>query len=219
MVNYFTEQKRKHFIETILLWAKSNLRDYPWRTDRSTYKVFISEFFLQRTRSDQVLPVYMLFLDKYPNFEVLKTAKKEDLILYFKKLGLLKRIEYLTKIIDIIKKKGGFEELNPNEIIALPGIGEYTSSAIQCFAFNENVALVDSNIIRIFERYFDFKTDIRPARKDQKIWDFATSILPNTSIDIYNYALIDFGSLVCIPKKPSCSSCPLQSECNYFSNN
>lgn len=211
------EAKKNYFQKRLLEWASSNLRHYTWRVDRTPYKVFISEFFLQRTKADQVQNVFSEFISRYPNTEKLKTITEEELTYFFGKLGLLKRKEYMQKNIDTLRiLNKNFEDLTEDEIAGFLGVGRYTHSAIMCFGFNKRTALIDSNIIRIFERFFPIKSDLKTAKYDRALWKFADELVPDENYAKYNYAIIDLGGLICLPKNPDCMSCYLKDMCDYY---
>ncbi|MHA1647136.1 MAG: hypothetical protein ACTSVL_06160 [Promethearchaeota archaeon] len=211
--------KKNLFSRKILEWASINLRKFPWRSDRTYYNTFICEFFLQRTRAQQVVPVYERFIRQFPDIQTLLQVERSVLKPYFGELGLLKRLDYLMRIIAFFKEtKKDLRDLTDEEFIKLPGIGDYTLAAFKCFARNERVPIVDSNIIRIFQRFFEFRSTKKVQRKDPLIWKLAEELLPETQYDIYNYALIDFGALICKPSNPECHICPLSVECLFFIN-
>lgn len=203
------------FTSKILEWASINLRSFPWRHEKTFYAVLISEFFLQRTNVAQVLPIYNSFITKFPSFNQLMQANPLEYEIYFQKLGLYKRYEYLKEIIEILKDKNDFEHISKNELLDLPGIGQYTAHSILCFWYNKKVPLVDSNIIRIFSRFFNLNSPKKSPRMDKSLWIFAEQLLPATNYQEYNYALIDFGSEICVPHNPKCRACILKSECYY----
>ncbi len=207
------------FTRSILEWTSIHLREYPWRKNRSPYNVFICEFLLQRTKADQVVPIYLKFIDEFPDFESLRNAKKETIAEYFDALGLRKRVNYLIKSTIMIQaSKKPIENFTDTELLLLPGVGQYTLGAFRFFTQNRRVAIVDSNIIRIFQRFFDFQSTKKTIRNDPRIWQFAADLLPKQNYDTYNYGIIDFGSLMCLPSNPKCVDCPLAKECHYFNH-
>jgi A/G-specific adenine glycosylase len=209
--------KENRFTTSLLEWCTNCLRNFPWRRDRTLYNVFISEFFLQRTKADQVKPVYLSFIQKFPSFLDLFSATEAELNMFFNQLGLMKRAHYMQKIIEILKfDNRSFENYTIDEIKQLPGIGNYTGNAIACFGLDLRVPLVDSNIVRIFKRFFEIESEKKTPRNDTEIWDFAFRIMPDENYVIYNYALIDFGALICTPKNPKCQECPFISECSFY---
>ncbi|MCF2138497.1 MAG: hypothetical protein K9W44_00410 [Candidatus Lokiarchaeota archaeon] len=208
---------RNFFTRKIMEWASLNLRQFSWRSDRNSYRVFIAEFLLQRTKSSQVAAVYPKFISKFPTEDAFKSATSEDFELLLKNLGLIKRIDYLLEIQKKMKaSKFSFETIKPMEILGWPGVGNYTLSAFRCFARGERISLVDVNVIRVISRFFHFVSSKERPRNDPLFWKFADELLPDDNWDIYNYALIDFGSMVCVQKNPKCFSCILKDECSEY---
>jgi A/G-specific adenine glycosylase len=206
------------FTQQMLQWASHSLRDYPWRHDRTAYRVFISEVFLQRTKADQVRPIYDQFLKKYPDYTSLYRMKKKDIGQYFAPLGLNKRAGIFWKAINQLKTHNKpIEQLTDTEFREIQGIGEYSFNAIRCFGENRRTPIVDSNVIRIFQRFFGYVSDKKTPRNDKKVWEFAAALLPSENYVEYNYALIDFGALICTPNKPKCIECNFQDECIFYS--
>jgi A/G-specific adenine glycosylase len=205
------------FTQKMMEWASISLRDYPWRKDPRFYYVFISEFFLQRTKAAQVTPIFLDFIQEFPDYQQLKAATNVQLEQYFERLGLKKRMIYFQKILKYLQDHNKtFQDLSEKELGDLPGIGPYTLNAILCFARNKKVPIIDSNIIRIFTRFFDLQPEKKPARNDPKIWEFGNNLLPERDYNIFNYALVDFGALVCKPSNPLCDQCELHTDCFFF---
>lgn len=217
-MNFIVESyKQSFFTSKILEWASIHLHSYPWREDRNFFHVFISEFFLQRTRTAQVLAVYQDFVHHYPNLQSLYGIHPSFFKPFFKRLGLMKRLDYFSKILEFFQNnRGQTNELSLNDLLNLPGIGRYTAHAILCFTYNKKLPIVDSNIIRIFRRFFNIQSTKTPPRADNALWIFAHQLLPKTNYQEYNYALIDFGSDICTPRSPKCQSCILLSECFFY---
>jgi A/G-specific adenine glycosylase len=106
------------------------------------------------------------------------------------------------------------------ELLKLPGIGPYIANAVLASAYNKRVAVLDTNIIRILERFFEIRSSKTRARTDPILWGVAQRLLPKkTNIcKTWNYALLDFGALVCSHYNPQCKECPCRRRCNYFSS-
>ncbi len=210
---------KDYFHSNLLKWGRENFRNFEWRKDITPYKVLISELMLQRTTSTQVKIIFPSFLKKYPNTTKLSSSDTEKLTEIIKPLGLYQR---RVKVFQTIAKQieEDFKGKIPTEyedLIGLFGVGIYIANAILCFNFNEKVPLVDTNIIRIFQRFFNFKSNKKYIESDKKIWEFAKKLLPEENYQLYNYTLLDFGGLVCKSKNPECDNCVLNEKC-YFSN-
>ena len=208
---------RKERIACLLIdWYKNNGREYPWRKDRTPYRILIAEIMLQRTRADQVAPIYLSFLKKLPDPEGLGRASKEEIAKYFSKLGLLRRaglVESLGK--ELLARFGGKIPRNREELMSLPSVGEYIADAVLCFAFDQDVAVVDSNVCRIIGRIFDLNAK-GEARRDPQFRQTVDELLPSGKAREFNWAIIDLGALIYTPRNPSCNLCPLESLCTHI---
>tara|TARA_S200000501_G_scaffold138563_1_gene130969 strand:+ start:902 stop:1963 length:1062 start_codon:yes stop_codon:yes gene_type:complete len=203
----------------ILKWYDSNKRDLPWRITKNPYKIWISEIILQQTRMEQGIYYYNRFISKFPNLESLATAEEKDVLIIWQGLGYYSRARNLY-----YTAKHIFHELNSKfpesyeELIKLKGIGDYTASAIVSICFEKKYPVLDGNVFRIISRIFEIKNpiDLNNSRKVFK--KKASELMPNTRYGDYNQGLMDFGSMICKPKKPLCSSCLVSNKCSAFKN-
>ena len=195
-----------YFQNFILEWYELNKRSFPWRYTFSPYKVFVSEILLQQTNADKVIKPFNQITEAYKSMDELASADITFLNDIFMELGLFYRAQ---RLIDISKylmdQHHGVIPNKKEELLKIKGIGDYTCNAILCFGYHERYALVDTNIIRVFERYLNFKSTKKRPHTDKSIWKFAQRILPNTEYIDYNYGLLDFAALVCKAKKPGCT--------------
>ncbi len=211
---------KERFQEAILEWAKKNLRDYPWRKDRTPYKVLISEILLTRTNANQVLSVYIEFLQKYPNLEKFFNSDYDTIFKLIKSLGLKYRASKIIKLRDQIRNE--YKQKIPNtfnDLKKLSGIGDYNANAILCFGFKKKRALLDSNFIRVYHRIFNVTSRTPTPKTDKFLWEFSESLLPISSYIRFNYAVLDFGGTLCLPKVPKCQICFISDICFYRKNN
>ena len=205
---------KKKFRRLILEWGEDNIREYPWRENRTPYRVLISEVLLTRTKADQVVPVYEHFMKTYPtikDFLKIDISKVKEII---RSLGLLFRADMLKEISKKVKKD--FDGKIPeslSKLKSLKGIGDYGGNAILCFGFGQKRPILDANFIRVYERALNVKPKTKTAKKDKFLWDFATEILPNDKFMIYNYAILDLGGQICRARKRECDLCPINSIC------
>lgn len=223
--------KKTWFQQGIIQWASIHLRGFPWREqmNRTTYRVMICELLLQRTKADQVAGVFNELFQLIPDERVflqyfspsnMNEEKMDEIKQILLPLGFKKRFDYLKGIARLLstKKKRSIEMQTTEELAEYPGIGRYSLNAIRCFARRERVAIVDSNVIRVYHRLFHKGNNSNLSRGDKNIWDFAQEMLPNRDYDIFNYALLDFGALICSPQNPKCNSCPFKKECRFQDN-
>lgn len=203
--------------EHLLRWFTENGRDLPWRRTRDPYRILVSEVMLQQTQVDRVIPYYEAFLDRFPTAEALADAPTSDVIRLWKGLGYNRRAVNLQRTARaVVAQFGGVWPRDVASLRQLPGIGPYTAGAVACFAFEQDVPFIDTNMRRVLHRLF-FGPDM-PAQvaSDREILAIATDVVPPNQGWAWNQALIEFGALLCTARKPACVICPLQRECRAF---
>jgi len=207
----------KEFHGLILEWGSKNTIDYPWRRERTPYRVLISEILLTRTKAAQVEPVYLKFMEKYPTVEKFLKMEVKTVKVLIQSLGLLFRADTLKTISKQLRED--YDSKIPSDLKdlkALKGIGNYGANAILCFGYGKKRPILDSNFIRIYERLFEVKSISKTAKTDKFLWNFSEKILPEEDYVLYNYSLLDLGGSICLPRKPDCQKCHLQSICSYY---
>lgn len=202
----------KDFQQLIFSWWEKNRRDLPWRNTRDPYKIFISEIMLQQTQVDRVLPKYLEFIEAFPTVHDLASAKLSEVITRWKGMGYNRRAVYLKKTAEaVVEKHGGNFPETLEELEKLPGIGKYTASAICCFAYEQDVAVVDTNVRQIIEHFFftqisteSFQLSDKPLSQkevtEKEIYEIAKRLVPSGKSWDWHQALMDYGSLA-LPKK------------------
>lgn len=210
--------KLKYRFNKILLeWYKGNKRTFTWRHSNAPYKVLISEVLLQKTNVEKVEPTFEAFIKKYPSPQILQNATVSELQEIVKSLGLMYRVERLISIgKHLSEHHAGKVPSDKGQLLEIRGIGNYAASAVRCFAFNKREAIVDTNIVRLLNRVFGFKSTKKRPREDAELWQFAETLLPSRNVRDYNYALLDFSALVCSAKKPRHEICPLKGICKHY---
>ena len=213
------EHKREHryFRKKITEWYKFNKRNFYWRTKTDPYTILISEIFLKKTSAVYAEKYIIEFLERYKTVKDLYETDDKMLINFFKPLGLVSRGRGLKRISEKIIKDYNCEIPKDKKLLKnLFMVGDYVVNCILCFSFNEKVPIVDTNVIRIFKRFFNFNSiNPRPCN-DKEIWYFAKELLPYKNVKQYNWALLDFGALVCSSRKPKCTSCPISRKCFFL---
>lgn len=204
-----SETKFEFFKRRILGWAKVNFKGFPWRDTENKWHALIAEIMLQRTRAEQVVNVYENFTKKYINPREFLLNNEENI---FKSLGLPERNTSLKKLNEILVDSE--IPATKNELIKLPGVGDYIASAMLSLHLNKRAAIIDSNVVRIYGRYFGFETNGETRRKKWFI-ELAELITPSRAFRKYNYGIIDFTREICKPK-PLCLSCPLKKKCSFL---
>jgi A/G-specific adenine glycosylase len=212
-----SRNKKVFLVKTILRWGGRNRRDFPWRKTRSPFQIFVAETLVQRTRAAQAAKVYTKFLENWPDSSSLAKASLSNVRSVISPLGLGYRAERLTKISKEIQEKFGGripDSLAKLRTLYGKGFGDYMAHAILCFAFNQSAPVVDANVERILKRVFSIKTR-KNGHRDRKLWELAGSLVPSGRAKQYNWALIDFGALVCTATSPKCPICPLLQICDF----
>ena len=199
-------------------WFKSRGRDLPWRRTRDPYAIMVSEFMLQQTQVPTVLDYYRRWLERFPDIAALAAAAEDDVLHAWQGLGYYSRARNLHRAAQSIHSQ--HDGLIPNDLAklaALPGVGRYTAGAIATFAFDRATPIIDANIARVIARLLDLQTPIDSTRGAEILWDTATLLLPKARGRVHNSALMEFGALICTPRQPSCSLCPVRVHCRATS--
>jgi A/G-specific adenine glycosylase len=203
----------------ILYWYDNNKRSLPWRKKNSQikreYYTLVSEFMLQQTQVSTVIPYFKKFIKNIPNLESLANINEKKLLKYWEGLGYYSRVRNLKKTAKIIVSK--YKKKLPNtleELKTLPGIGDYTASAILSIAFNKPFIPLDGNVERIIKRILNLKSE-KEISKENIIKKKKFLGISNRSSD-YAQALMELGALVCKPKNPLCTKCPIIKNCKSY---
>jgi A/G-specific adenine glycosylase len=192
------------------------MREFIWRYRISPYKILIAEFMLQRTKAEQVEPVYEKFLKQFPAVHSLSKARLSSVSKYTKNLGIHWRAKHFIDAAKYIMKiyNGKFPETR-EELLKIPGVGDYVAGAIQAVCFNNAEYVIDSNIARFINRYYglDLSGEIR---RKKIIIDYAKKIFNVKNQKKYLFYILDFTALICKPMKPLCLECPYYKKCKYL---
>lgn len=204
---------------SVILNKNIIIRQFPWRKTKDPYKIMIAEFMLHRTKAEQVVLVYEDFINKYPNLDALAKADTEQISKYTEHLGLHWRSNHFINsakfIIDNFK---GIYPSNKEDLLKIPGVGDYVSSVIITVCFNKSVSVIDSNIARFINRFYGLGYTGEIRRK-KEIIKKAEILFNNENSAIFLFSLLDFMALICTAKKPRCSECILNDECSYVKEN
>ncbi|MBI4430862.1 MAG: A/G-specific adenine glycosylase [Candidatus Omnitrophica bacterium] len=194
-------------------WYKTSRRHLPWRKNPTLYSTVLSEFMLQQTRVDQVIPYYRRFIRELPSLKRLAGAAFSRVIKLWEGLGYYHRAKHLHETAKILAKA---RRVDLETLRSCPGIGSYTLAAVSSIVWNEPLAVVDGNVKRVIARLFAIKDDIgRPAVQD-RIREIAAQLLYRKASGNWNQAVMELGATVCVPRNPACGCCPLQSGCKAF---
>lgn len=210
----------KDLSKPLLEWYKNVKRDLPWRQDREPYHVWVSEIMLQQTRIEAVINYYKRFMQNLPTIEDLALCDIDRLLKLWEGLGYYSRAHNLQRAAkQIVSEYNGMFPEKYEDIISLPGIGEYTASAIASICFREKKATVDGNVLRVYSRLFDCHDDITENATRKKIRSDLEKMIPDNPGD-FNQALMELGEVICIPNgMPKCDQCPLSEHCLGYKKN
>ena len=197
-------------------WFKKNKRDLPWRkTD--AWGILVSEFMLQQTPVNRVLPVYNQWMQKWPTAAALAKATPAEVITSWGRLGYPRRALRLHECAkEITSQHGGKIPTTESELRELPGVGEYTAAAMVAFAFSERSLVLDINIRRLFARLYDgVQSPTNSATKEEKAR--YESLIPKKNPHIWAAATMELGALICTSQSPKCALCPVSTQCLWRS--
>jgi len=206
---------KRRFQTRLLKWYREHGRDLPWRRTPDPYHILVSEVMLQQTQVDRVIPKYHEFLQRYPSFEALAEAPVEQVRETWYPLGYNIRPHRLHSIAcETVTRYGGRLPSHPDELLSFKGIGRYTAGALRSFAFNEDAAILDTNVMRVLHRVFLGAGD--PKRQKSGLWALSESLIPRGKGYDFNQALMDFGALLCTARDPYCLLCPMKTLCKAY---
>jgi A/G-specific adenine glycosylase len=206
--------QKNQFLRALTGWYRKNGRDLPWRHTRDPYAILVSEFMLQQTQVSAVIPYYNEWLRRFPDFAALTRALESDVLHAWQGLGYYARARNLHAAAKTVHgRHGGRFPHDLAAIRALPGIGRYTANAIATFAFDQPVPIVETNTARVLARLFDLHTPIDRTAGREELWKRAWTLVPKYSARTYNSALVDLGALICFPRQPKCTICPVKKFC------
>ncbi len=215
----FSKPQKRPFvvlIKALTTWFQTQGRhDLPWRQNPSPYRVLVSEFMLQQTQVDRVIPFYCSWLKRFPDFQTLAAASEEEVLQAWKGLGYYRRARSLKKLADLLMSQSCQQGTLPREIEelkGLPGIGKYTAGALCAFAYNLPEPALDTNIRRLLLRVFK-------AQEEQAAADILLQLLQISEPRTFTSALMDLGAMVCKAKDPDCKRCPIKNFCWAYQEN
>ena len=202
----------KKLPQALLPWYYENRRELPWRQDKEPYHIWVSEIMLQQTRVEAVKGYYRRFLDALPTVEALANCDDDALHKLWEGLGYYSRVRNLKKAAQVIVTAGEFPR-EYADVLALPGVGEYTAGAICSIAYDLPTPAVDGNVLRVISRLTEDETPIDlPAYKSAVRQNLA-QVYPAAAGD-FTQALMELGATVCGPnRKPDCENCPCREFC------
>ena len=198
----------------LLAWYEQYGRKHlPWRATRDPYCVLVSEFMLQQTQVDRVLPKYQAFMERFPTLGALAGASTADVLRMWQGLGYNSRAVRLQQLArEVVERFGGVMPSDEQTLASLPGIGPYTVAAVRAFAFNCDDAALDTNVRRVTHRVLhglEYPLAVSAAELDAN----ARRLVPKGRGHDWNSAMMDLGATICTARAPKCLICPMQTAC------
>lgn len=202
-----------------MLWYETYGRDLPWRKTDNPYYIWISEIILQQTRIEQGLGYYARFVETFPTVADLAAASEQQVLKLWQGLGYYSRARNLHEAAKSIvaKHNGQFPDTYTN-ILQLKGVGKYTAAAIASFAFRLPYPVIDGNVYRVVSRVYGVYTPIGTQSAYKQFENILLRLIDQNRPDIFNQAIMDFGSTYCKPLSPDCVNCIFAEECVAFRN-
>ncbi|MBS2939694.1 A/G-specific adenine glycosylase [Nocardioides sp. J2M5] len=204
--------------DAVLTWYDDHARELPWRgAGAGPWSVMVSEFMLQQTPVARVLPVHEAWLERWPTPADLADDSIGEAVRMWGRLGYPRRALRLHAAANaIVERHGGEVPASYDDLLALPGVGDYTASAIASFAFGQRHVVLDTNVRRVLVRAVTGEEFPAPAvtRTER---DVATSLLPDDEATAATWAVatMELGALVCTARQPSCGACPVADLCAW----
>ncbi|MEO1063138.1 MAG: A/G-specific adenine glycosylase [Actinomycetota bacterium] len=194
----------------LLAWAAEHGRDLPWRRTRDPWAILVSEVMLQQTQVARVEPRWRAFLDRFPDVATCASAPLAEVLREWQGLGYPRRARNLHAIATAVTAEhGGRFPDDLDALLALPGIGPYTARAVLAFAFERDVAVVDTNVGRILARQRGSRLTPKQAQSA------ADDLVPAGEGWAWNQAVLDLGAMVCGKRRAECDRCPVRSTCSW----
>ena len=208
------------FRKKLLSWFCLEGRHFLWRNkSASKYQVIIAEVLLQRTKAETVASFFPKFVKQYPSWKALSLARLPELKKVLKPIGLWRQRSAVIRNLsnEMAKRNGRFPKTR-EDIEKLPGVGQYIANAILMFCQDQPQPLLDINMARVLERFFGPRK-LADIRYDPYLQDLARKVLPRKRFKEFNWAILDFASMVCKSRKPLCKTCCLNTKCLFYTNN
>ncbi|MBC2932620.1 A/G-specific adenine glycosylase [Nocardioides sp. zg-1228] len=204
--------------DAVLDWYDDHARELPWRGAAATpWSVMVSEFMLQQTPVARVLPVHAAWLERWPTPAALAAEPTGEAVRMWGRLGYPRRALRLhAAATAIVERHDGEVPAGYDDLLALPGVGDYTAAAIASFAFGRRHVVLDTNVRRVLARAVD-GTELPAPAPTRRERDMATALLHEDEATAATWAVatMELGALVCTARQPSCDVCPIAAECRW----
>ncbi len=198
----------------LLAWYRNHRRPLPWRETTHPYPVWISEVMLQQTTVNTVLPFYRRFMERFPDLRDLARSDLHDVLMIWEGLGYYARARNLHRAARIVRDHhGGVVPADLTALRHLPGVGDYIAAAVMSIAFGQPYAVVDGNVKRVLARLLLIEAPVNQPAAHKTFTAAASRLLDVSQPGIFNQAMMELGALICTPRRPACSDCPVKVHC------
>lgn len=202
------------FTGALLNWYAQNARNLPWRQTSEPYAIWVSETMLQQTRVETVIPYYLRFLKKFPTVSDLAAATEAEALKAWEGLGYYRRVRLLHQgVREVVARHQGVIPANPEQLLALPGVGPYMAGAIASIAFGLPTPAIDGNVQRVVTRQLAWGEPVESAKSRGILRDWVLERFPPARQGDFTQSLMELGALVCLPRHPRCGECPVERYC------
>jgi A/G-specific adenine glycosylase len=206
-------------IQNLQTWYQLHHRKLPFRQEITPYKVWISEVMLQQTQVETMIPYYHKFLDKFPDVFALAHSNLDEILTVVQGIGYYRRFKLMYQAAQyIVHHYSGKFPSNYKDIRAIPGVGDYTAGAIMSIVYNAPYAATDGNVIRVLSRIFGFYEDMSVTKHRKKVMQTNQDLMSDSEPRIFTQALMELGAVICRPKQPKCTDCPVRDMCFSYQN-
>jgi A/G-specific adenine glycosylase len=195
----------------LVAWYDREHRDLPWRhPEVGAWKILVSEYMLQQTPVARVLPIWLDWVARWPTPSATAAASAADVLRAWGKLGYPRRAKRLHECAGVIATVHG--DVVPDDVatlLTLPGVGSYTARAIACFAYQQPVPVVDTNVRRVVARAVHGVADAGSPSATRDEADVAALLPDDETAPRFSAALMELGAMICTARAPKCGLCPL----------
>ncbi len=195
-------------------WDMHGRKDLPWQSQRTAYRVWVSEIMLQQTQVATVIGYFQRFTARFPDVESLAAASQDEVLHHWAGLGYYARGRNLHRAAQTICAQfNGELPPTPAELAALPGIGRSTANAIDALARDGRSPILDGNVKRVLARWGGINGWPGNSEVESRLWQISADVLPEARLADYTQAIMDLGATLCTRSKPDCTNCPLNTDC------
>ena len=215
----FSPARARAIRKALAEWFMREQRDLPWRSERTVYRTVVSELMLQQTQVAVIVPAFIRWMEKFPDFATLAAAPEEEVLKAWEGLGYYRRARHLHQLARALTPLPDPLPEDPAFWRKLPGIGPYTAAAITSISFGQPEACVDGNVIRILARLTAEDTVFPSSGAAVKHFTpLAEALLDRKEPGRHNEAMMELGATVCHRRRPLCLVCPVRPFCHAGQN-